>query len=153
MNNTLFTALSRLGHSVDADGESQISRRRFDQGILWGAILALIFLVLAFVAAGSVSRFINPLGFLIVIGGTFAATLMQFSLDEMGEAWQAFRAVILARSQSALQRILLFVDLSQKIRRGTIIVLDEEAQKIADPFLRKGLEMTVDGADEVLLRR
>ncbi len=143
MNNEQSFALNKI--------ESQ--SRPLDTGVVTGAIAGAFLILVTIIASGKALSFINPLGLIMVLGGTFAATMIQFSISEMHQAWLGFRSILYAREEAILERILYFVDLSKKIRREGLLVLDIEATKTKDLYLAKALEITVDGTDPDTIRR
>ena len=129
------------------------SRRPLDTGVVGGLAIGTFLILITILVSGEVSRFINPLGFTMVLGGTIASTMIQFSLPELHTALLCLRNIIYAREQGALERVLYFVELSQRIRREGMLVLDQEASQLNDLFLAKALELTVDGTEPESMRR
>ena len=129
------------------------SRHRFDTGVIAGAIIGATLILCSFLLSGNASRFIDPSSLLIVIGGTIASTMIQFSLKDIVEAAVLAKTVLYKRTDSALERIIYFVDLSRESRKKGMLILDKAANASDDLFLAKALEMTVDGADAETIRR
>ncbi len=127
--------------------------RRFDTGVVGGFAIGTVLLIVSVLLTGEISKFIDPLGFIVVVGGTLASTMVQFSIPEVLQAWQALKSVMYARNDGALERILYFVELARRSRREGMLVLDDEAGRSGDLFLAKALEMTVDGTDSETIRR
>lgn len=150
MDQSISSTLSKL--TADEELYRETPEKQLDTGVVYGIGIAAFLLFVAIVATGKVTLFINPLGLLIVVGGTLAASMIQFSIYEVQYAWKALKAVLFTREQSSLERILYFVELAQHVRRDGLLVLDNEAQKAKDDFLRKALEITVDGTDPGQIR-
>ncbi|MCB0339683.1 MAG: motility protein A, partial [Bdellovibrionales bacterium] len=138
-----------LRGAVDRDSRptkiKEGEERNLDAGVVGGIALSLILLFVAALAGGNFARFINPVGLLIVVGGTFGATLVTYSLYDINQAWRAFKEAVFLKEFHPLERIVYLVELSQLVRREGLLVLEEHAQEAQDPFLAKGLEITVDG--------
>jgi len=139
--------------SLTETADSSSLRHRFDTSVIVGLAIGLSLIIFALLLSGSASKFFDPAGFLIVVGGTLASTMIQFSLGEIIEAAHLAKTVMYRRTDSALERIIYFVDLSKKSRRKGTLVLDDEAGIVEDLFLAKALEMTADGTDPDVIRR
>jgi chemotaxis protein MotA len=103
---------------------------------------------LVFVGAlfgGNPLTFISAEGILLVLGGTFASTLIQFSTRDIRNAVRAARAVLFLPPEEPTDRISYLVDLSRRVKEQGVLILENEASRTADPFLRLGLDLTVDG--------
>jgi chemotaxis protein MotA len=123
-------------------------------------IATLIGLVVAFAGilggqaleGGSVKSLIQPTAAIIVLGGTFGATLVQFP---MGIALSSFKAIFRAFKESQTDNksiIQEIIRLANKARKEGVISLEADAQKISDPFLKKALTMAMDGVEPKVLR-
>jgi chemotaxis protein MotA len=101
---------------------------------------------------GSVRSLLDPAAALIVCGGTLAATLVTHSPSALvaacRAAWSAFRSP--AHDTSALTSDLLV--LAIRAHRYGVVALDAEVERIADPFLRNGLTLAIDGTSTEVLR-
>lgn len=99
--------------------------------------------------AGSLS---NLPAALIVLGGTLAAGMIQAESRTWRAAWTLFPAIFWRNQANAEQTLLKLVRWCQLARRNGPLSLDPESGKEADPFLRLGLQLIVDGADKDKLR-
>ncbi len=101
---------------------------------------------------GHIASLLQPTAFLIVIGGTFGAVMLQSPLPvfvrgiRMG-AW-VFNPPILPQSEL----IAAVVRWGQTSRREGLLALERQMADVADPFARKGLQLLVDGVEPQNLR-
>jgi chemotaxis protein MotA len=101
---------------------------------------------------GHVSSLVQPTAFLIVIGGTLGAVMLQspkrtfVSGLKMG-SWILFPPVV--ESQQLISRIS---EWSQIARKEGLLALEMKTQQIKDDFQRKGIQLLVDGAEPERLR-
>lgn len=124
-----------------------------DISVILGVLLS-VGLVAVVALAGEGSRnFFNPLGLLIVLGGTAGAALVHFSSRDLAQAWTAFRGVWFERDFHPADRISELVGLSQAVRRDGLLQLDSAANRCRDSFFRMALQVAVDGRSEHDLRR
>lgn len=118
-----------------------------------GFVIALGCLVLAFIMdGGSISALFRPTAVLIVFGGTIGATTMCFSSQELKAVPQLIKIILLHKHPDEVALIEQIVDLSDKVRREGILYLEKELPRIDDDFMRKGIQLVVDGTDPELVR-
>ncbi len=102
---------------------------------------------------GHIASLLQITAFIIVIGGTLGAVMLQSPLrvflDGLYMARWVFRPPVLA--PEAVLRDLL--DWSQKARRGGLLALEPQIELQTDLFRRRGLQMLVDGAEPEVLRQ
>ncbi|AGA89164.1 flagellar motor component [Thioflavicoccus mobilis 8321] len=122
-----------------------------DLATLLGLIGALTAIVVSILIGGSATSFLNLPGLIIVLGGTLAVTLMKFplahTLGALGVATKAF----VHKSERASDLIEQSVELATISRKDGLLGLEEVDVKNA--FLRKGIQLVVDGHDPDLVER
>lgn len=118
---------------------------QIDKSVIIGITVSCALVLLGALIGGSPLRFISPTGFLLVVGGTIASTVVQFSTRDIQEALEAARSVLFLRSETTIDRIDYLVRLSRSIKEEGVLILENEAASTSDSFLRLGLEVTVDG--------
>ncbi|MBU0730726.1 MAG: MotA/TolQ/ExbB proton channel family protein, partial [Proteobacteria bacterium] len=88
--------------------------------------------------------YFNVSGLLIVVGGTFGATLISYRMDRLKIAFQVLWSSYRTEVQKPEDIVGILVDLSVKSRFKGILSLEEE-EKTAILFLRRALGCLVDG--------
>jgi len=121
------------------------TQRPINTSLVVGLVSAISLLIFGAFSGGTPLRFINPEGFLLVIGGTFAATLIQFSLRDVRLAVEAGRSSLAQNLTSPGERMQFLLSMSRRVKERGILVLEEEASGVDDDFLRLGLSLVVDG--------
>jgi chemotaxis protein MotA len=112
-------------------------------GIIGGLILE----------GGSVREIAAPTALMIVLGGTAGAVMVSTPYDLLRGALQSLAGVFFEKVQSPEIMIDKIVDYSTKARKNGIVALEQVADEAPDPFLRKALNLAVDGTDLQELRR
>jgi chemotaxis protein MotA len=84
---------------------------------------------------------------MIVFGGTLGAVMITTPLAVLKGAVQKFGSVFLERAQPVAETIESIVRYATQARKEGIVSLEQEAGKIEDPFLRKALNLAVDGME------
>ena len=119
-----------------------------------GAVLAISALLGGSVLKGAgLSGLWSPAAFVIVIVGTIAAILLQTPMDTFKRALKIARWVFQPPAQDRVATIAKIVEWSSTARRQGLLGLEAEVEKIDDPFLRKGLQMVVDGVEPESIRQ
>jgi len=124
-----------------------------DKASVAGIAVALGGIILGLsLEGGQVSQILQPTAALIVFGGTFGAVLLQFPLRVILAAFASLASVFLERSGDLRGVVKDMVAYAQKARKEGIVSLDNEVDKIQEPFLKKTLMLAVDGTEPAELR-
>ncbi len=106
-------------------------------GILTGMILE----------GGSVREILQPTAALIVFGGTLGAVMITTPLGVLLRAVRAVVSVFLEKQQAPDAVIEEIIGYATKARKNGIVSLEQDAETAPDKFLRKALNLAVDGTD------
>ncbi|MEW6698037.1 MAG: flagellar motor protein [Bacillota bacterium] len=118
-----------------------------------GLIFGVTCLIVGFLLEGGhVSALVAPTAFIIVIGGTVGATVVAFSTSEVLSVPNLIKTAISKKLPDITETINLIVELSEKARREGLLYLDSQLDTIEDPFLRKAMQLVVDGTDPEMVR-
>lgn len=148
MRERLYSRESWRSGSVFGDEEPP-----FEKSVLIGLCASCALVLFGALLGGNPLRFVSPGGFLLVVGGTLASTLVQFSTRDFQNAIHAARNALAVRSETPGDRIRYLVHLSRRVKEEGVLVLEDEAVSSVDPFLRLGLELTVDGQQPEDIKR
>ncbi|MBN8548947.1 MAG: MotA/TolQ/ExbB proton channel family protein [Deltaproteobacteria bacterium] len=129
------------------------SEREIDRGIITGLVISTLLIGVGVVASGRGLTFLDPGSIMIVFGGTIGATLVHFSPADLRYALVELKSALFTKNSHPNERITALVDFAQALKRNGPLVLEREARSATDPFLRKALELTVDGQSEDDIRR
>ena len=118
-------------------------------------VISLAGLLLAIVAiiggqlleGGSINSLIQPTAFLIVMGGTIGAVMLQ-------SPWRTFRTgvwmarwIVVPPAPPLPVLIEQIVSWSHVARREGLLALENKAADVTDPFMQKCVQMLVDGVE------
>jgi chemotaxis protein MotA len=121
---------------------------------LFGLLFGLIAILGGVVAKGSsVEALWNLAAFLIVVVGTLGATLVQTRVPVFLHAFRMFPWVFKPPRLEPKRMIKRIVEWSQLSRKEGLLGLEDRSNKEPDPFVRKGLQLLVDGAEPQTLRQ
>lgn len=117
------------------------------QTLAIGLVLGLVLIYFPILTGDGVATFFDIPSILIVLGGTAAALLANYTLDEFKLLLSGFGMLFTFKEPDARGYVSEFTELSRMARREGLLALDRQMQEIDDELTRFGLEMAVDGTD------
>jgi len=124
-----------------------------DLTLIFGLILAIFSLAGGFIMdGGHIGALLSITAAIIVFGGTIGATVIAFSISEIKNIPNLFKIALFPKQQEPAQVIDLIVSLADEARREGLLYLENRLGEIDDQFLRKGVQLVVDGTDPELVR-
>jgi len=123
-----------------------------DLGTIIGFIVIIGLLFGAMAMGVGVGVYLDIPAMLIVFGGSFGALLIAFKMEQMKNFVKVFMVAIKPPTTDAQELIRKLVEYSQKARRDGILSLEADANNEENDFLRKGLNMAVDGNEPDMIR-
>ena len=122
-------------------------------GLLIGIILGFATLILGIlIAKSTLLIFINMPSVMITVGGSIAAMMVGYSLKQIIKIPTFFRVALFPPKYDLSNLILTIVSFSEKARREGLLALEDDLEELDDPFMRKGLQLVVDGTDPELVK-
>jgi chemotaxis protein MotA len=96
--------------------------------------------------------YLNGPGLLIIVGGTTGAVVVSYTMKELKNLPKILRNAFIEKTQDPVSAVALMVGFAGKARREGLLGLEEDIGNIEDPFLKKGLQLVVDGTDMEMIR-
>ncbi|MBI5200817.1 MAG: MotA/TolQ/ExbB proton channel family protein [Elusimicrobia bacterium] len=96
--------------------------------------------------------FANMEALLMVMGGTFCATLVNYPLSQVVGLGGIIRNVMRNSGEDTSRIVGTFVSLSQKAKREGFLALQNDVKNLDNDFLRRGIQLVIDGADQEFIR-
>jgi len=125
-----------------------------DPATLIGIVMAMGALLFMMIMEGS-----SPLAIVLipamvlVFGGTFGAAIAGSSMNDVKKIGGWFKQALMpAKVPPIADRIQTLVSLAEKARKEGLLALEAQVKEIQDPFLKRGLQMGIDGTDPEELR-
>ena len=123
-----------------------------DIATLLGLVIGITVVGLAIMTGSGFGIFLNLPGFLIVIGGTFAATLIKFPISGVFVAFfVGVRAAFVNERESPSEIIELTMRLVKRARKVGLLGL--EKVNVRNNFFKKGIQLCADGRDVDFIRK
>jgi chemotaxis protein MotA len=101
---------------------------------------------------GSPAALISPSSMLIVIVGTLGTGFISFPLSRMTGLVGIIKNAFFEKKHDPRHVVDELVAMAEKSRREGLLSLESMAGGINDPFIKKGLQLMIDGADPERLR-
>jgi chemotaxis protein MotA len=109
-----------------------------------GAGLA-VFLISIFSATSSHTVFVDPHGILIVVGGTFAATMIAFPVSTLPQMVKVFIKKILGKFGHRHETVIREIVLLSKAQVDDPEALRSRVSTIKTEFLKEAVQLLIDG--------
>ncbi|SHE56828.1 motility protein A [Clostridium fallax] len=110
--------------------------------LLWGMMMG----------GSSLKVFFDPASILITVGGSFCALLITYGIKEIKSVGTLFVQSTKESTNSNKELISKFVEFSKKSRKDGLLSLEDDIASLDDDFLKKGLQMVVDGIEPETIR-
>jgi chemotaxis protein MotA len=125
-----------------------------DPATLVGIALALGALLTTMILEGSSPMAIILLPpIILVFGGTFGAAIAGSAMADLKKVGGWFKQALMPPKVPPVSaRIATLVSLAEKARKEGLLALEAQVKDIEDPFLKRGLQMGIDGTDPEELR-
>ncbi|MBU0711278.1 MotA/TolQ/ExbB proton channel family protein [bacterium] len=124
-----------------------------DIATLFGLATGIALVVYSITAKGGSAEFFwNLPALLLVLGGTLAATFVNYPLKNILSVFKVLKNAF-RNTKGGYQKIIdQFTDLSSKARKQNLMSLEGELDKIEDRFMRSGIELAINEKDQDRLR-
>lgn len=124
-----------------------------DIATIIGIIFGIALLIGAILVEGSLLPFWSLSSVMIVFGGTIAATLINYSLSQVVGTLKVLKIAFVNNVSESSEVIRILVKFAERARREGLLALEAEAEALEEPFLKKGIQLIVDGTDPELVRK
>lgn len=121
-----------------------------DLATLVGLIGAFVIVMAAIILGGSGGMFLDPASMLIVLGGSTFVVLMQYTLGQFLSAGKIAVKAFMFKSVPLDSLIDEIYNLADVARKGGLLSL--ESMEVSHPFMKKGIQLLVDGHDATVVR-
>lgn len=119
-----------------------------DPSLVIGVVLALVAIVGSVtLEGGNIAAIALPAPMLLVFGGTIGAAIAGGILRDAKSLPKEMIRAFKSKTPSPDVAVQTLVRLAGKARREGLLALESEAAEVDDEFLRKGLQLAIDGTD------
>lgn len=118
-----------------------------DIATVLGIVSAFGLVLIAIFMGSGLSLFINIPSLMIVIGGTLGATMINYPLKDVLGVIKVVKNALFTQNVSIQDLIKQFIHFAQKSRKEGILSLESEIKNLDDEFLKKGIQLSIDGLE------
>ncbi len=119
-----------------------------DPATMIGAGLALVAIIGSLIMdGGQIGSMILIPPIMLVFGGTIGAAIAGGVMSDAKQLPKSMIKAITAKVSTPEGGVAIIVKMAEIARRDGLLALEGEVAKVEDPFLRKALEMAIDGTD------
>lgn len=115
--------------------------------LAWGAVFVSLTL-----EGGKMAELFNISALVLVVFGTIGAAVVGTSMKTLTSVPFILRSALIEDSLDRMAAIDVLVSFARRARREGILSLDADAQRIEDKFLRKSVQLVIDGTPSPLVR-
>lgn len=124
-----------------------------DIGLLAGIVVSFGSVVAGmYIEGSSIGSYMVVSAFIIVFGGTVGAVLSSVGLQAFLDIPKGFMYAVSYRSPDRIYSIRTLVRFAEKARREGLLVLENDLEQVSNEFMRKGVQLVVDGTDPELVK-
>src|SRR3954451_5244437 len=95
---------------------------------------------------------LNINALILVLGGTAGAVFGGVGMKRFMMIPKLYMKAIMSEQPELGTRVKTLVSFAERARKDGLLALEEEIEAIEEPFMRKGMQLIVDGTDPDLLR-
>src|SRR6266704_1180110 len=117
--------------------------------LAWGAVVYSMF----HASHGALGAYIKPAEIFLVFGGSLGAALLSMPLHNITNAVGFLKKWLFNKEAHIEHLIKEMVNYAETARRDGVLALESVAREAPDPFLRRGLQLTIDGTDPEIIER
>lgn len=116
-----------------------------------GLALAVLLIIVG-MGLSNLGSFVDIPSVQIVVGGTIGAVLTAFPLKKVLSTIGVVKNAFFAPKLTPIDTIKQLVDFAEQARREGILALEARANEVEDDFLKKGIQLAVDGTEPDLIK-
>lgn len=117
-----------------------------------GLVFGFGFIAWGIMSSGDLVTYIHMSSLLIVLGGTVGATMIAYPINDLKGLGRIFKKAFFYKEVQVNGIIVQIIELANVARKEGLLALEEFGDNLDDEFLKKGINLIVDGTDPELVR-
>jgi len=102
---------------------------------------------------GHIDAFFSAEGLVVVVAGSFAAGCMAMPMKTIKDVFGILKKWVFVRHLPLDRLVKELVSYAEVARRDGMLALEDVVKKQQDPFLKKGLQLAIDGTDPEIIEQ
>ena len=123
-----------------------------DIATIIGIVAGFGLITVTIMIGGGAAIFVNVPSLVVVLGGTLAATLINYPLSDVLGVVRTVKNAFMHKGSSPSELIEQIVSFATVARREGILALETRAKESSDEFLSKSVQLAVDGTAPELIK-
>src|SRR5437763_10103130 len=117
--------------------------------LAWGAVVYSMF----HASHGHLEAYFKPGELFLVFGGALGATMLSMPLHTVTGVGNYLKKWLFDKHSHVEHTIKEMVEYAETARRDGVLALEAASRDAPDPFLRRGLQLTIDGTDPEMIEK
>jgi chemotaxis protein MotA len=113
----------------------------------WGSVFACML-----IEGGKIQQFVKESAFILIIGGTFGATMISFTMEQILDVMGIAKHAFFGKRIDIAGLVETMVHFADKSRRDGLLALENELSSVKESFLQNGMRLVLDGNDSERVR-
>ena len=122
-----------------------------DISLIVGWVLGIVLIIYG-IGLQKMGNFIDIPSVIIVVGGTIAALIASYPFKVLAQVPKHIGIMLSPKKYNAEKVIDTLVEMAKTARKKGLLVLEEQANGIKDPFLKQSIMLIVDAMDAEKIR-
>ncbi len=118
-----------------------------DKGTIIGIVSGLALVAVSMLMGGGIAPFIDIPSLIMVLGGTIAATFVNFPFQDVVGLMKVTQKILKEEPLSPQTYIQQIVDISKKARTNGLLAIEEDLDKVDQDFMKVTLQHVVNGTE------
>ena len=119
---------------------------------LIGFLATWILVIASMASGGNIGAYFDVPSLMITIGGAIGATIISNPGDRLKAFGGCMKNVFTFKEPDLVAMIQMIVSFAEKARREGLLSLEADVAEVDSDFMRKALQLVVDGTDPALVR-
>jgi len=120
-------------------------------GIIGLIISVLLLLIFGFSSTENIPMFIDPPSMAITIGMSFMAMVCAYPPSFWKSIPGFLKMYVFVQKHDVAGTVSQLISFAEQARREGILALENSLEKVEDPFLKKGIQLAVDGTEKAVI--
>jgi len=130
-----------------------MGKRKFDPFVIVGLSISITAMFVAILLHGMpLTTYVDIAAFLIAIVAPFGAAFVSVPFEYIKDLPNVFKIIFSSEDVDYSELIETLVTTAEKARREGLLSLENDIQDIAEPFLRKAIQLIIDGTDPEIVK-